>query len=254
MILIAKVLQLKKENQLNSISNKLKEIALPLTVLGGLQFLAMTLLAMYFYPGGTIGNPEASQYIFTENFFSDLGRTQDFEGNSNSISRGLFTTSLMFQGVVVILFFYALPALFPKDSKTKKWMLLMSFLGMLSGAGFIGVAHTPWDLGLPIHVFFVNMAFRALLLATILMLVRIYKTSYFPNIYGHVLSLVCLVLFAYVLLLVFGPAPEASRQGLIIQATSQKVVVYLLIFGITFLAYGARNVKPEIFSHSLDNK
>lgn len=239
---------------MESILHKLKEAALPLTVLGGIQFLVMTLLAMYFYPGGTIGEPEAAHYIFTENFFSDLGRTQDFEGNPNEISRWLFTISLTIQGLIVILFFYAIPTLFPKDSRTKKWMLLISFLGVLSSIGFIGVAHTPWDLGRPIHVFFVNMAFRSLLLAVLLMVFRIYKTSYFPNIYGHVLSFICVVLFGYVLLLVFGPAPEVSQQGLIIQATSQKVVVYLLILGITFLAYGARAVKYKMLSHSLDNK
>jgi hypothetical protein len=239
---------------LESILSKLKEIALPLAVLGGVQFFVMTLLAMYFYPGGTVGEPEATQYILIENFFSDLGRTQDFEGNPNLISRGLFTISLTLQGLIVILFFYAIPTLFPKEAKTKKWMILMTFLGMMSGIGFIGVAHTPWDLGMSIHVFFVNMAFRSLLLAVILMVIRVYKTPYFPNIYGHVLSFVCLALFGYVLLLVFGPAPEASQQGLIIQATSQKIVVYLLILGITFLAYGARRVKYKMISHSLDNK
>lgn len=237
-----------------SILSKLKNIAIPLTIFGGIQFIILTFFAMYFYPGGTVGNPGAEQYIFFENFFSDLGRTQDFEGNSNLVSRILFTASLSFQGLIIMLFFYAIPSLFPKDKKTRIWTWLIAILGMIAGIGFIGIAHTPWDLDRPIHVFFVNLGFRLLLISALLVLIRIYKTDYFPNIYGHVLSFVCLVLFGYVLLLIFGPAPELSKEGLMIQVTCQKIVVYLLIIGITILAYGSMKVQAYLQSNSADYK
>lgn len=237
-----------------SILSKVQRIAIPLTVFGGLQFIVLTFLAMLFYPGGTVGNPSAEQYIFFENFFSDLGRTQDFENNSNLISRVLFTISLSFQGIATILFFYTIPTLFPKDKKTKRWTLLIAILGVIAGIGFVGIAHTPWDIDRPIHVFFVNLGFRLLLISASLMLIRIYKTDYFPNIYGHVLSFVCFVLFGYVLLLIFGPAPELSREGLMLQVTCQKIVVYLLITGITILAYGAMKVQSLLEDESLDYK
>lgn len=237
-----------------SILSKIQSVAIPLTIFGGLQFVILTFLAMLFYPGGTVGNPLAEHYIFFENFFSDLGRTQDFENNSNLISRILFTISLSLQGVLIILFFYTIPTLFPKDKKTKRWTFLIALLGMIAGIGFIGIAHTPWDLDRPIHVFFVNLGFRLLLLSTLLTLVRIYKTDYFPNIYGHVLSFVCIILLGYVLLLIFGPAPESSREGLILQVTCQKIVVYLLIIGITILAYGSMKVQSFLLNESPDYK
>lgn len=237
-----------------SIISKIKRKAYQLTVFGGIQFLLLTLLAMIFFPGGTAADPNATHYLFFENFFSDLGRSIDFEGEPNLISRILFTLSLTLQGIIVIIFFFTLPSIFSDSKKSKKWTVLMTILGVVSGIGFIGVAHTPWDLCFPEHVFFVNLAFRSLLLASIFMLIKVYKTDYFQNVYGHILLIVCFLLFGYVLLLIFGPDPQLSRYGLLLQATCQKIVVYSLVFGITIFAYGATKIQKGVLANLSDNK
>jgi len=235
-------------------TTKLRKFTIPLTIFGGVQFLLLTFLAMYFYPGGTVDNPLIEHYLFRENFFSDLGRTIDFEGNSNLISMTLFAISLALQGIITFLLFYSIYDFFPENKGSKKWSLLMSFLGVLSGIGFVGVALTPWDLYYPTHVFFVNLAFRCLLLAVVIVVFKIFKTEHFSNTYGYLLSIICFILFGYVLLLIFGPDPKLSREGLILQATCQKIVVYSLIFGITIFAYGMIRYQQLISTFLTENK
>ena len=45
-----------------------------------LLFILLNLIAMYLYPGNTYHNHLTNKYIFTQNFLSDLGRTQVFSG------------------------------------------------------------------------------------------------------------------------------------------------------------------------------
>ena len=42
-------------------------------MVGCIQFVVLTVIAMVFYPGGTHGDPTTKGYSFFRNFFSDLG-------------------------------------------------------------------------------------------------------------------------------------------------------------------------------------
>ena len=55
-------------------------------------FILFNALGMFFYPGGTINNPDQIGYAFTQNFFSDLGNSISYSGESNLISFLLFNT------------------------------------------------------------------------------------------------------------------------------------------------------------------
>ncbi len=217
--------------------NKITHFAINAVLFGSIQFFILSIIAMIAFPGGTIFNSSLEHYSFFENFFSDLGRTIDFEGNSNWISMVLFSSSLSILGVCLILFFTCTSSIFAQDKKTKIVILFMAIIGIGSGIGFIGIAFTPWDLGRPIHELFVNIGFRLLLLAIIFLIAAIFRTKTFPRKAAHVLIFICCILLMYILLISLGPKPEESKQALIIQAASQKLIAYVLIFGIAYVAF-----------------
>ncbi len=229
-----------------SVSGKIKSWGIKFTVFGGLQFMVLTIIAMLVFPGGTIGNHDAEQYLFLENFFSDLGRTHDFHGNANYLSMTLFTIALSVLGFSIVSLFLTIPSIFSGIKKNKILSVVMSIVGVLAGICFVGVAFTPCNVFFSEHIFFVRIGFRLLLLACVLLGVNIYRTPHFPNIYAHIIFVISIILFSYILLLTLGPSPRESREGLMIQVGGQKVIVYLLISGIVILAYGAEKVRSHL--------
>ncbi len=210
-------------------------------VLGGLLFTGLTTSAMFVYPGGTRDDPTLDHYLFSRNFFSDLGRTADFEGNTNIPSMLLFGSGLTIVGCTTACLFCALPDLFREDRMSKFISFLMMCFGLVAGIGFVGIAFTPWDRFFSQHDFCVTIGFRSLLLACIAVMINIYRARSFPNLYGHLMVAVSVILLSYILLLTFGPSP-LGPQGLMIQVAGQKVVAYVLIAGITCLSIGAAKV------------
>jgi hypothetical protein len=88
--------------------------AFVLAMAGCVQFIVLTTVAMFYYPGGTYTNHDAVGYSFWYNFFSDLGRRATFSGASNTVSHILFVTALCFAALVLAMAFAALPRLFTK--------------------------------------------------------------------------------------------------------------------------------------------
>ncbi len=209
-------------------------------IIAGLQYIILTTIAMLIYPGGTFHNHELEHYSFSENFLSDLGRTTLFDGVQNYISAGLYLFTLSFVGVSILFFFIHLPKVLHLKSKIFK--LLIIGIGVVAGIGFLGIALAPCNLYLPTHMFFVSLGFRALLVALFLLMIGIYRTKVFPNIYGHVLFASILLLIAYVLLMSFGPNPSLSDEALMVQVVGQKIIVYVLIISVSIQAIGAKKV------------
>ena len=78
-------------------------------------FLGSVCIAMYFYPGGNIHDPEQIGYSFTHNFLSDLGGYQSHSDEVNFISGFFFNVSMFLFILVGVAFFYV-PILFKGDS------------------------------------------------------------------------------------------------------------------------------------------
>jgi len=208
------------------------------TMVGCIQFVLLTFIAMLFYPGGTHDNPAAPGYSFFNNFFSDLGLTVSPSGETSTVSFFLFTLSLTLAGLAIILFFLASPALF-KNTPGRIPSLLGSIVGVLSGLFYIGIAFTPADLHLEWHGNFVLLAFSSFLLVVILYTLAIFLNKDYPNRYAYVYLVFAVLLAAYLWLLFLGP------NDIRIQATGQKVIVYAEIICMFIQAYGAR--KMEVY-------
>ena len=202
-------------------------------------FVLLTVIAMFTYPGGNSNGEWTEGYDFFRNFFSDLGRFRLVNGSLNTASLSLFFIGLVLAGCGLVFFFVAFRSFFGED-RTGYWFSLAgSIFGIATGLCFIGVAFTPYDLFLDAHVDFVMWAFRTFLVAVCLYAFVIFRQSTYPCRYGWVFVAFAVFLAAYIWLLEFGPSAK-TPSGLIIQATGQKIIVYVSIISVmaqSWLAY-----------------
>ena len=191
-------------------------------------FVLLTVIAMFTYPGGLYTGELTSHYDFFHNFFSDLGRIHVEGGKSNLVSAVLFCLALSIAGIGLIFFFIAFRQFFKNDRVGNVVSAVGTMIGVISGVCFIGVAFAPYDLLLDIHFQFVLWAFRTFFFAVSIYAYLVFRQSYYPHRYGWIFAAFAIFLAAYIGLLEFGPK-ASTPSGLVIQATGQKVIVYVSI-------------------------
>lgn len=225
------------------LKTNLKKWAYALNIIGCIQFIILTSIAMFFYKGGTYADPSTSHYVFWYNYFSDLGRTVAHSGISNTFSFILFTVTLSIWGAFQIPFYIIFPSFF-KDSKgLKKLYCTGSTLGILTGIFYIGIALTPSDITNLLHDIFVFLGFGSILLSIILYAIVIFKDSNYDNLYAVVLTISAVILSTYFMILAFSPNSQTTL-GLYIYVVGQKFMIYtLLICGIV-QGFGALKQLP----------
>ena len=111
-------------------------------------FLICNILAMVYYPGGTINNHESIGYDFFRNFLSQLGRVKayivDGIGNllCNMISFRIWTAGMATSGVIFVIYYIFLPTFFGKQ----KLSIIASGFGVIAGGCFVLTGITPIDI------------------------------------------------------------------------------------------------------------
>jgi hypothetical protein len=206
-------------------------------------FVLLTVVAMFTYPGGTFTDGLTVGYNFFHNFFSDLGRVTAPNGQPNTVSMILFITALTIAGLGLVFFFIAFRQFFKTD-ETGKWLsLLGTIIGAASGLCFVGIACAPYDLFLDIHYDLVFWAFRTFLFAVGIYAFVIFRQDVYPRVYGWIFVAFAVLLAAYIGLLEFGPA-ASTPSGLVIQATGQKIIVYISIVSVMAQAWLAYKFRP----------
>ncbi len=206
-----------------------------------LQFLLFTAIAMILYPGGTKSDHNTTGYDFLNNFFSDLGRTLTFNGEEKKASFYLFTSALISTGISTIAFFLLFPTLFKIKQISYKFSYGAAAGGVITGFAYIGIALTPWDILLQPHLFFVRLSFMSFLFITAFSVAAIFTNPLYPKIYGSVFIVFGIILTGYLYILFFGPNLD-SAEGVYIQATAQKIVVYSEIVCLLVQSFGAYRI------------
>jgi hypothetical protein len=202
-------------------------------------FIGLTILAMFFYPGGTWANPATDRYYFFQNFFSDLGMWTTPSGQANPIAATLFFVALTCSGLGLVLFFLTFPRFFVQYRLFRWLSWLGRAVGVWLGISFVGIAFTPADIYLDAHVNFVYSAFLSLPAAIFIFAIAIWRHPTFPQKYAAVLFGFTICLIGYIWLL-FNGRTGVTAQGFDYQATGQKLIVYIAISCMFYLAYGAR--------------
>lgn len=209
-------------------------------VVGGcIFFIVLTAVAMFFYPGGTASDPTTRGYVFWMNFFSDLGRTQARNGQPNPIAAAMFFAALVGAGLALIAFFGAFAQFFGRTRVERALAWGGSCAGIVAGACFIGVACVPANWNSALHTQFVYGAFEAFTLAALVYFIVLLRASDYPKRFAAVFGVFAILLLLYLGLLFFGPTLK-TPEGVMIQVTGQKLIVYASVISVLIQAVGAR--------------
>ena len=208
-----------------TVSSKQRERILRWSVVGFVIYALFNVLAMVFYPGGTSLDYDRVGYSFLENFFSDLGMIRTYSGEPNTLSLWLFASALVLVGIVLIIFFSILMSYFNESKLERNSSRIGSIAGILAGIACVGIASTPWDLYLNIHLIFVFVLSFALLIVLISYSIAILTSKPYPNLYAWVFIAYAFLLTVYIAVMMAGPDIETT-SGLRILAAGQKIVIY----------------------------
>lgn len=198
----------------------------------------LAVIAMVQYPGGTFRDHSTHGYSLSHNFLSDLGATVAHNGQPNGVGTVLFITSLTLLVFGLGGCLIALIRLYSRMPASRPWALAAGAVALVVCASFIGVAVTPENRVLSLHILFTKLAFRAFPLATLLMAFASRADPGTPKRVTAAWIVLTVILAAYVVILDWGPSTR-TPSGLVVQVVAQKVVAVsavLLIIVQTYLA------------------
>ena len=211
-----------------------------------LWFVVCAGASMSLYPGGTRLDRDAAGYSFTQNAFSDLGRTVARNGDPNVASATLFVLGLTPAGVGLSVFFVALLPLFSNHSSAPKWLARSGCLaGIIAGVAYVAVAWFPANRWPGEHVLAERTAFRSFLVASVLLglatagsRVFTFRTTTGWWSFGA-------LLLGFILIGIFGPS-RRTEFGLVVQVVAQKVIVFSALLIVAFQSYEAQRAASRL--------
>ncbi|NVM35244.1 MAG: hypothetical protein HWN81_06590 [Candidatus Lokiarchaeota archaeon] len=215
-----------------------KKYAFFSNMIGCFQFILLTFIGMLFYAGGTSLDPTRPGYSFFQNFFSEIGLTVAHSGESNIIAFIFFSLAFFIVGITLMPSFIAFPFFF-KDTKIEKWLTITgSALGLFTSFCFTGITFAPADINIAAHAWFVQMGFTSGFVVSLLYSAAIFLNKTYPKKYAYNFMVFTVFLLLYLLLMFMGPSRE-TIEGLTIQATAQKIILYTFAICLFIHGYGA---------------
>ncbi len=220
-------MDLNKLNFLNFEIHNKKTLPYLLTAMGCMYFLIITILAMFFYPGG---------YNFFTNFFSHLGLTQ-VNGMPNPVSFLMFTSAVVIAGSLLVPFFITIPK-HVADNKFKKVLAwATTSFGVIVAIAYIGIGLAPTDINGPAHGWCVLIAFTGTFPVILVYAILIFLKKGIPKYVPYTFMFFTVMIFAYILLMFFGPSRE-TLEGLVINVVGQKIIIYTEMISMVIAGYG----------------
>lgn len=207
--------------------------------------LALALGAMLRYPGGTPLDTTTEGYSLSRNFLSDLGMTVAYNREPNGLGASLFVASLLLLIIGLGSAVAAIIRLHWADRASRRWAQGAAACGVLAGAAFAGVAATPENRVMALHITFTLWAWRLVPVAAGLMALASLQSSLFPRRVALVWSILALLLAGYAALNAWGPS-LASMEGLRAQVIAQKAATALLTLTLFYMAQEADRVRRAL--------
>jgi len=220
------------------IKSKWKEFAFIFVIIGSVQYIILTALAMYFYTGGTLSNPKSPGYNFWGNLFSDLSRTKALSGKSNFISCVITTIAGCILACSLLVFVLIFPSFFKDKNREKQLSNAVIIIGIITVILMFITFLTPWDIYKSIHIIFAVSYSVCGIFVLIICSAIIYMNENYPNIYAHNLVSYSIVAIVYTLLLIASPN-LITTESLLFHATMQKISMYMFLTCFIIQGYGA---------------
>jgi len=114
-------------------------------------FVALILLAMRVYPGGTAWDPTTRGNDFWLNYICDLERGVALDGAPNPVGAALARTGVIVLALGFVPLFWSIPRLFPW--RGRRLGLAITSMGCAGAAGSIAVGLLPSDRFGDLHVY-----------------------------------------------------------------------------------------------------
>lgn len=196
---------------------------------------------MLVYPGGTYRDHSTSGYQFFHNYLSDLGATVAHNGQPNRVGALLFVVSLVALVVGMGALLVALTRVYARSRGAVAFTRLAAIAGTLVCALFIGVAATPENHFMPIHVLFTKLAFRTFPAVPLFLGLAARRNPALPPRVSVAWLVMIVLLVSYVLILDFGPR-SSTPTGLVVQVTAQKIVTIGAVLLLVYQSYQAERL------------
>ncbi len=222
------------------------ELSFMFLIIAIIQFVILSTIAMIFYTGGTKLDPNASNYSFWTNFFSDLGRTKSISGKSNLISCFLYIISGTILAVSITPFTIGISHFFKDTDLEKKLRIVLIFFGFITSTFWVAAMITPWDLYGSTHLLLGIIYTTTGVMVLLVLAIMIFLKDSYPNKYATILVYYfVLYLFNLIIVILLKYNPN-TITSLIFQATIQKIAVYVFLATFFYLGYGALKIEKAI--------
>ena len=199
---------------------------------------ALTAAAMWRYPGGTALDHATTGYAFAHNFLSDLGMTVAYNGQPNMLGASCFVIALVVMVIASGSALWQLVRWYAESPAARGFARAAAAMGFIACAAFVGVAATPENSAMPMHVSFTLFAFRVIPFAALSLAVATWLAKSLPRRIAAVWLALAVVLFAYVAFLAWSP-PERTNDVLMLQVLAQKVVSCVTVAALAFQCWAA---------------
>ena len=166
-----------------------KRVACLTTVIGTLQMIVLTLIAMILYPDG---------YSFADHYFSHLGLTRTPNGSDNTVCMILFIIALVGAAIGLIPFWIVMTTIFSELDGIKYFSYFGSFLGLLSSPFLIGVAIFPGDTQIALHSVSARNFFLLFAIAILVYSIAILFNRDYQNIYAFVGIIFSIIIILFI--------------------------------------------------------
>ena len=183
-----------------------KQFACIIAVIGAIQFIIITFIAMLLYADG---------YSFAGHYISHLGMTKTVEGSPNTIPRILFIITCVVVGISLIPFWIVITTLFLDSPLMKYISLLGSTLGLISSPFVMALAIYAADTHGPEHSITTRIFFLLFATAILIYSIAILLNSEYQNSF----SFIGIGFAIIIVLFIFG-------YFRIINVIMQKIIVY----------------------------
>lgn len=197
--------------------------------------LVLSIGAALRYPGGTPLDRTTASYSVSQNFLSDLGMTVAYNGEPNRLGAALFVASLLLLVFGLGSCFVAIARLHRSDAASRPWVRGAAVCTLLACVAFVGVAVTPENRAMALHVSFTRLGWNLIPLIAALMALAAFQSGVFPRRVAFIWSVVAVLLSGYAALRMWGPSVTGA-SGLLVQVLAQKVATVIVIVNVVYLA------------------
>jgi hypothetical protein len=197
-----------------------------------------TVIAMLCYPGGTGLDHRTAGYSLTQNFLSDLGMTVSYNGGANRLGAALFVVAmlaLVFGGIASLS--PLMRALWSAPS-ARPWLRAAGLCLLVVCVAFTGVAFTPENRAMDLHVSFTVWGWRFIVLVALLLGVAATRAGARYRLAAVAGFATAVLIATYSTFFNWGPDGH-TEAGHLVYVVAQKVAAVVVALALLTLARAA---------------